>query len=96
MIPTTNNTYQGHKTLQSGGFQAGPRNSPKTAISGPRNGKNGATIILGPETDQMVQFLGPETDIMGERNFMNLADHLEGTYGPNIGFGGTLWSILRV
>ena len=60
MIPTTNNTYYGHKTLQSG--------NQKSEIV--RNGKNGATIILGPETDQMVQFLGPETFIMGERNFM--------------------------
>ena len=46
------------------------RNSPKIAISGHRNGKNSATIILGPETNQMVQFLAPETDIMGEQNYI--------------------------
>ena len=26
--------------------------------------------IVGPETEEMCQFLGPETDIMGERYFM--------------------------
>ena len=25
---------------------------------------------MGPETDQMVQFLAPETDIMGEQNYI--------------------------
>ena len=38
---------------------SGHRNSPKTEISGPRNGKIGAKIILGPETD-----------IMSMQNFM--------------------------
>ena len=42
------------------GAISGPRCSPKTAIYGSRNGKNVATIILGPETGQMAQFLSPE------------------------------------
>ena len=46
------------------------RNSPFGAISGPRNGKNGATNVVGPETDQMVQFLSPETDVMGDQNYI--------------------------
>ena len=33
----------------------GPEVVRKTAIYGPRNGKNGATNILAPETDQMVE-----------------------------------------
>ena len=38
----------------------GPETVKNNTVSGPRNSKNGSEKIMGPETDEKVQFLCPK------------------------------------